>query len=708
MAKKSSADKTAAADENVDKSTPKVEEEPDFSDPEDYIDDITDEELLGDMIISKPSETDGHETFIVVDGIPKVEPKRKEKLQSVIEKILSKFGNIINKYYPVNKETEETLGYAFFEFSTPQDALTAVEKGNNYKLDKQHTFKINLLTDFKKFENLSEDWEPPSPQPFKAAADLHSYLLDPDAYDQFCIVSGQPGNTSVQVWQNCQPEPMIVEDRPRWTETWTKWSPLGTYLATFHKLGVALWGGPKFEQQHKFVQRNVECIDFSPCERYLVTYSPRDDSIEKKLSMWDILTGQKKRSFDVKGPSIWPIFKWSHDDKYVACMAENTLCIYETPSFGLLDKKSISTPGIRDFSWSPTDNIIAFWLPENKDVPARVTLMEIPSRNEIRKNNLFNVADCKIFWQKSGDYLCVKVDRFAKKKEKTEQKYTESLQNLQNFQGISYNLEIFHMREKLIPVDSVEIKEPIHAFAWEPIGNKFAIIHGESGAVSVSFYGVRMGNQPAFLKKFEKRSANHLFWSPAGQFIVLAGMTTMSGALEFVDTNDFTSMNLTDHYQTSDIEWDPTGRYVVTSVASWKSNVDNGYWLWTFQGRILKRVNLNQLNQFNWRPRPPTLLTPEQIKDIKKNLKKYSSQFESKDRLRLTRASKELIEKRHQLMKEFEAYRAGRVEQHNNQKKRRLELRQHIDTDELDSDTKNVEEEIVEFFVKEETFIIDN
>lgn len=30
-----------------------------------------------------------------------------------------------------------------------------------------------------------------------------------------------------------------------------------------------------------------------------------------------------------------------------------------------------------------------------------------------------------------------------------------------------------------------------------------------------------------------------------------------------------------------------------------------------------------------------------------------------------------------------------------------------IDTDELDSDSKNVEEEVIEFFVKEETFIID-
>lgn len=38
---------------------------------------------------------------------------------------------------------------------------------------------------------------------------------------------------------------------------------------------------------------------------------------------------------------------------------------------------------------------------EDKDVPARVTLIEIPSRNEVRVKNLFNVADCKMHWQVS-------------------------------------------------------------------------------------------------------------------------------------------------------------------------------------------------------------------------------------------------------------------------------------------------------------------
>lgn len=128
-------------------------------------------------------------------------------------------------------------------------------------------------------------------------------------------------------------------------------------------------------------------------------------------------TGQEKRSFNPEGSSTWPIFRWSHDDKYFARMVNDVLSIYQTPSFGLLEKKSIKIPGIRDFSWSPTDNVIAYWVAEDKDVPAKVTLLEIPNRNEIRNKNLFNVADCKIHWQKSGDYLCVKVDRYSKVKE---------------------------------------------------------------------------------------------------------------------------------------------------------------------------------------------------------------------------------------------------------------------------------------------------
>ncbi len=73
----------------------------------------------------------------------------------------------------------------------------------------------------------------------------------------------------------------------------------------------------------------------------------------------------------------------------------------------------------------------------------------------------------------------------------------------------------------------------------------------------------------------------------------------MNGALAFVDTSDCTMMNIAEHYMASDVEWDPTGRYVVTSVSWWSHKVHkntrlslsrqtssllmgrNSHWTWT-------------------------------------------------------------------------------------------------------------------------------
>jgi len=677
-------------------------DEPNFSDEEDYIDNISDKELLGDFLESRPTLDKGHDGVVVVDGIPQVGQEKIQKLRKAIDGIFKKFGDLHDQYYPT-AEDGKTKGYAYFDYKNASDAKEAIRTCNGFRLDRQHTFCVNHYTDFEKYEKIADKWEEPKPKPYKDHGNLSWFLLEPDCFDQYSVVF-QAGDTTA-VMLNSVPEPSTLEERQRWTDTYVRWSPMGTYLATFHKRGIALWGGEKFQQIIKFSHEDVQYIDFSPCENYVVTLSP---SMETKgegtpsVIIWEILTGTEKRSFSFEQEkNMWPMFKWSHDDAYFARCGQDMISIYETPSFGLLGKKSIKVEGVRDFSWSPTENILAYWVAEDDNIPARVTLLSIPLRNEVRVKNLFNVADCGIFWQKSGDYLCVKCDRYSKvKKEKGEKP---------KYSGMYCNFELFHMQEKEIPVDSVEIKDTVQYFSWEPVGSKFAIVHGEAPSICVSFYEVKKGQTPILAKKMDHKSCNQVFWSPQGQYIVLAQMGSTGGALEFIDTSDYATMNQSEHYQVTSVDWDSTGRYVVSGVSYWNIKVDNGYWLWSFQGKLLQRheKEKEKFCQLQWRPRPPSVLTKKDIKDLKKNLKKYSMQFELKDRRRATAENKELVEKRIKLLDEYKGYRAQKVKEWNQQKQRRLQLRNGIDTDELDSHAENLEEEIVEFLVNEEEVLAE-
>jgi hypothetical protein len=60
---------------------------------------------------------------------------------------------VVSDYYPKN-ENGRAKGYMSLEYSIPKHAKEAVTLVNNYKLYWQHTFIVNLFTDFKKWVKL--------------------------------------------------------------------------------------------------------------------------------------------------------------------------------------------------------------------------------------------------------------------------------------------------------------------------------------------------------------------------------------------------------------------------------------------------------------------------------------------------------------------------------------------------------------------------
>jgi len=602
----------------------------------------------------------GFSKIIVVDNIPVVPQEKYEKLRNVITKIFSTIGDIKDLYMPQD-EKQVTRGYAFIEFKTAEMAESAIAKTDGYKLDKSHIFRVNSYEDFQKYAAVPDKYVAPQPKPYEPRENLKSWLMHPGAMDQYCI---RYADMVEILWNDLTPgkEPEVVAKRVKWTDTYCAWSPLGTYLLTIHtNKGVAIWGGEKWDKLMRFPHPGVKLVDFSPCEKYLVTASPQFQENDNPkdpqcIIVWNVRTGEKMRGFLGGKETSWPVFKWSYDDKYLARFGDEAIAIYETPSMNLLDKKSVKIPGIKDFCWSPTDNIISYFVPEGNNKPATVVLMDIPSKRERRQKNLFSVADCKMHWHPGGDYLCVKVDRTTKTKKST---YS--------------NFELFRIREKDIPIEQLEIKDQIIAFAWEPKGNKFAVIHGEGPRPDVSFYA--MENKVKHLKTLEKRAANHLFWSPQGDFIVLAGLHNLNGALEFYNAAEMESMGSEEHFMCTNVEWDPTGRYVTTVVSYWRHQLENGYNLYSFQGKPLRHVLKDKFYQLLWRPRPPSLLPKERQEYIKKNINQYAQAFKKYDAEILAKQEAALQAQREVLRKNFEQYLQVKEKQYQQQADARRELR---------------------------------
>lgn len=488
-------------------------------------------------------------------------------------------------------------------------------------LDKKHILRVNKLTDVDRYGRegrVEDEYVPPHIDEFQEQEHLRWWLKDPSGRgrDQFIMYRGD----SVGVfWNNEKDVPENVVDRQHWTESFVQWSPLGTYLTSVHAQGVQLWSGASWSRAKRFAHPFVNLIAFSPNENYIVTWSARPISVPedghpalsvdddgKNYVIWDIETSKPLRSFasldapdDDSGKprkSPWPAFKWSADDKYVARLNQGqSISVYELPGMGLLDKTTIKIDGVQDFDWAPasvqregikkTEQLFTYWTPEIGSNPAKVGLMSIPSKEIVRTLNLFSVSDVKLHWQSEGAFLCVKVDRHSKSKKSQ-----------------ATTLEIFRVKEKGVPVEVVDtVKDTVINFAWEPKGDRFAIITttepvgptAVAPKTAVAFFCPEKNKGPTpgnfkHLRTLDKKNSNAIYWSPRGRFVVIATVhNTQSSDLEFYDLDfegekpesdkDLTAnlqlMNLGDHYGVTDVEWDPSGRFVATWSSAWKHTV---------------------------------------------------------------------------------------------------------------------------------------
>lgn len=711
-------------------------------------------------------------TAIVVDNIPQVGPEKFAKLKAMIYKIFARAASSLEEddvEMPVDPSTNISLGFCFIKFATTEDAENSMKAFQGFALDKKHLFKINLYSDLDKFESVPEEYEPPTPPPFVARPDPTSWLTDEACRDQFVVRHGK--ETGVY-WNNSTGEdPNLVyggerekKDGKNWCESYVSWSPSGTYLATFHAPGIRLWGSTEFSAQGRFMHQKVEDISFSPCENYIITYRFQYHSAlnpAEAVIVWDIRTGARLRAFELKNPldvkfqvqatvsvpdksgklvektirgrvkaydgdsssgyftieegnvihervasdKVVPMqepnrFKWSPDGKYLARLGADIISVYQLPQMTLLEQKSIAAKDICDFSWSPSSNMISYWSPAVNDRPAIINIIELPSRREISSRKVFEVTDGRMVWQNDGKYLCVYMTKVQGKKK-------------------SYVLMFFRINANgEVPVEQLELSEPVLNVSWEPSGDKVAVIHGEARQPQIAFYsmagaaptastaaavaagvgkssggGKNKGNAAVVKAElthlFTKSGSqcNEVFWSPAGGIIALAYFAPDACIFDLHDVDTNTLLATRRHDRCTRLIWDPSGRYLASCTVtdlrnqSSRGHLDDGINIYSFQGTIVCQIKRDKLYQFLWRPRPKDLLSPEERKAVIKNIRKYEKEFEKKDRAKKQEMNQEVQLARHKMASEFLSWLAGAKARSAALKHCRVELRDGYDSD---------------------------
>ena len=118
-----------------------------------------------------------------------------------------------------------------------------------------------------------------------------------------------------------------------------------------------------------------------------------------------------------------------------------------------------------------------------------------------------------------GHFLCIKVDKHSKSKK-----------------TLNSVFELFRLRDKDVPIEVTEFSKEtsVIAFAWEPKGIRYAIIHGEAGSArtDVSFYsmGSKYNGHHHLVKTLERKACSTLWWSPVGSILLLANLCSLERA----------------------------------------------------------------------------------------------------------------------------------------------------------------------------------
>ena len=631
---------------------------------------------------------------LVVTNLPVgVPPEKQAKLETFLSKVISSdpSADILDIHIALNPENSTTLGCAIVTLTDDSNMGAVIARVDGFEVSrgqllKAFPFEVAEMI----LEDANETCQKGNENEKEEENQIHilnrstqrDWLLEEPRMEQ--LMARFDDETEISWIDPLEPIPRLYYGGSRekvsgkkWCDLNVEWSPSGSYLLTFHGPGVAVWSGREFVNKVRFEHAHVVGAAFSPNEEFLLTYD------REVVKIWRVVNGELLRSFNnqaegvVKTESNESGFLWSPSSRFISRIVHGIVFVYETPTLKLFQGAPLRYQNVKLMSWSPCgeEDWLSLWSPENLNEPASLVIVDVGNnRKEITAKKLFSTGDspAEIVWHPLGDAVALKASRLLTRSKKTGKVVCE----------------IIRLREKGVPCEPIEnFGSSIVSISWEPVPNgRLALVVGENKKVvpsaanptgivteyKLKLYSIVPGKpieEPSkeHVVSLSNGSYNTVSWSPHGQhFVLMQGpvgsinkreisiyasslktartgnpngelmfysITATGGLLELIRKDEHVNCNL--------ISWDPSGRFLVTAVAlnvfdknspSYKMEQYSGYYLWTFQGRNIKKVDGVRLWNVEWRPHVEHLLTVSEKKTLMKKLREKAPEFEDQDK----------------------------------------------------------------------------
>jgi translation initiation factor 3 subunit B len=606
------------------------------------------------------------EQHIVLEGLPStVGPAQKDKFRTVLQSTITKVVGHDNYVLRLIDGVDGFVAAAFVDFKTVTQADTAVARLHKYTFTKTSELKAYRWSDFDAYLKTPETYQAPveATEEDGGASSIdmtNTFMMDTRARPQLVVKGGEKYDVNLY-WLNTARNATDLIRGPStndFCKTWSEmdvrakkllpglptpmpmWSPLGSYLLTQHTNGIKFWGGKLMGEVAHIALSEVSKIYVSPNENYFVSYA------SDLFQFWHIAENRQIKEFKMEAGLDWPSFKYNCNDALAGVISKSSrsgtshINLFHAPTMRRLvnaadpeGRYTIAVEGLTAFEWSPTNpDIFAYVVAGDESTGHRVHIERIDYDGEgdvlsfstMLRRNVYQATQIDLLWHPEGTFLATKATTSRGTQEFTICRVGASMASAEKLE--------------FKPIDGKQT-DPLR-FAFQPNASRFAVIQQQRGSEAenlrkwVVFYSIeKVGFKEVGSYKTE---GHRLHWAPRGARCVVSNFER--SGIEFFGVPDamspttpatapFTLIAAGTHHMVTNVAWDPTGRFFCSFTSSLEQQTDHLYKIWNVNGVQIMSEKVQKLSHVIWRPLAKTVLTAQQVTDLKKNLLRNSERY---------------------------------------------------------------------------------